>query len=71
MGEFKTALQEILKQQDEQGKNYKKGLEKFEESFAEQQWKMLTSNKNEDSGVFHRMQSKMQLLNLIISLKRK
>ena len=67
MEDFKIALLEILKQ-GKQWNKYKQRLKKFEELFVEQQRKILTSNKNEDSGVFNRTQSKM--LNLIICLKR-
>ena len=52
MEEFITSLQEILKQHDEQRRYYVQKLEKFEELFVEQQLKMLTRNKNKDSGVF-------------------
>ena len=55
MEDFKTISLEILKQEEEeQGKKYekKKSIENFEELFVEQQRKMLTSHKNEDSGVF-------------------
>ena len=49
MEDFKTALLEILKQ-EELSKKYEQRLEKIE-LFVEQ-LKMLTRNKNEDSGVF-------------------
>ena len=52
MEDFKTTLREILKQQAEQWKNYERRLEKLKELIVEQQWKMLTSNKNKDLGVF-------------------
>ena len=52
MVDFKIALLEILKQEVEQWENYEQRLERFEELLVKQQWKMLTSNKNEDSGVF-------------------
>ena len=48
MEDFKTTLLEILKQQTEHWKNYGQRLEKLEELFVEQQWKMLTSNKHEN-----------------------
>ena len=51
MEDFKTALLEILKQ-DEQWTHYEQRLENFEELFAEQQGKMLTSQKNKVLGVF-------------------
>ena len=34
MKDFKTALQEILKQQEEKRKNYEQRLEKFEETLC-------------------------------------
>ena len=49
---FKTALFEILKQQEEQQRHYEQRLEEYEELFVELQRKMLTSYKNEDSGIF-------------------
>ena len=55
MEDFKTVFLEISKQQEEQWKNYEQRFYKFKELFGEQQ-KILMSNKNEDSGVSHRMQ---------------